>query len=155
MLVLKMMGGQPVADNAQCPSPFYCMIRLIKIISILRSIYILQYIMSLCCTEKHKLRVARHQVDILISPHTSIFDYRYFNDNNEDDNIPLADFDAPKDKYNPRDSSSTAIVCSALLDLFQLTGKTKAGTFEPHASGEYGPCVRRPCFVTVQTHSLV
>ncbi|CAN0005306.1 unnamed protein product [Pylaiella littoralis] len=47
----------------------------------------------------------------------------YFNGNLREDNVPYSDFDAPIDSTNPRDSSSTAIVASALLELFQLTGK--------------------------------
>lgn len=54
---------------------------------------------------------------------------RYFNGNLREDNVPYSDFDAPIDSTNPRDSSSTAIVASALLELFQLTGEatTAAG----------------------------
>lgn len=48
--------------------------------------------------------------------------HRYFDENLRDDNVPYSDFDAPIDEDNPRDSSSTAIVASALLELFQLTG---------------------------------
>lgn len=40
-----------------------------------------------------------------------------------DDNVPYADFDAPVDSDNPKDSSATAIVTSALFELFELTGK--------------------------------
>lgn len=48
---------------------------------------------------------------------------RYFVDNLPDDNVPYADFDAPKDSDNPKDSSATAIVASALFELFELTGR--------------------------------
>ncbi|CAN0526777.1 unnamed protein product, partial [Ectocarpus sp. 8 AP-2014] len=41
----------------------------------------------------------------------------YFVDNLPDDNVPYADFDAPVDSDNPKDSSATAIVTSALFEL--------------------------------------
>ena len=41
------------------------------------------------------------------------------------DNVPYADYDAPVDSDNPKDSSATAIVASALFELFELTGMTK------------------------------
>ncbi|CAM9507739.1 unnamed protein product [Ectocarpus fasciculatus] len=47
----------------------------------------------------------------------------YFVDNLPDDNVPYADFDAPVDSDNPKDSSATAIVTSALFELFELTGE--------------------------------
>eukprot|EP00752_Nemacystus_decipiens_P001632 g1587.t1 len=46
----------------------------------------------------------------------------YFDTNLPDDNVPYADFDAPLDADNPKDSSSTAIVGSALFEMFDLTG---------------------------------
>eukprot|EP00752_Nemacystus_decipiens_P012850 g11377.t1 len=46
----------------------------------------------------------------------------YFDTNLPDDNVPYADFDAPLDADNPRDSSSTAIVGSALFEMFELSG---------------------------------
>lgn len=49
----------------------------------------------------------------------------YFVDNLPDDNVPYADFDAPVDSDNPKDSSATAIVTSALFELFELTGKCR------------------------------
>ncbi|CAN0023241.1 unnamed protein product [Pylaiella littoralis] len=56
---------------------------------------------------------------------------QYFVDNNREDNIPFSDFDAPEEDlnaadddnvFNPRDSSATAIVASALFEAFQQTG---------------------------------
>ncbi|CBJ31655.1 Unsaturated glucuronyl hydrolase, family GH88 [Ectocarpus siliculosus] len=47
----------------------------------------------------------------------------YFVDNLPDDNVPYADFDAPVDSDNPKDSSATAIVTSALFELFEQTGE--------------------------------
>ncbi|CAM9200961.1 unnamed protein product [Ectocarpus sp. 4 AP-2014] len=47
----------------------------------------------------------------------------YFVDNLPDDNVPYADFDAPVDSDNPKDSSATAIVTSALFELFELVGE--------------------------------
>ncbi|CAM9689754.1 unnamed protein product [Ectocarpus sp. 12 AP-2014] len=47
----------------------------------------------------------------------------YFVDNLPDDNVPYADFDAPVDSDNPKDSSATAIVTSTLFELFELTGE--------------------------------
>ncbi|CBJ33670.1 Unsaturated glucuronyl hydrolase, family GH88 [Ectocarpus siliculosus] len=47
----------------------------------------------------------------------------YFVDNLPDDNVPYADFDAPPDSDNPKDSSATAIVTSALFELFEQTGE--------------------------------
>ncbi|CAN0163453.1 unnamed protein product [Ectocarpus fasciculatus] len=47
----------------------------------------------------------------------------YFIDNLPDDNVPYADFDAPVDADNPKDSSATAIVTSALFELFELSGE--------------------------------
>ncbi|CBJ31659.1 Unsaturated glucuronyl hydrolase, family GH88 [Ectocarpus siliculosus] len=47
----------------------------------------------------------------------------YFIDNLPDDNVPYADFDDPVDSDNPNDSSATAIVTSALFELFELTGE--------------------------------
>lgn len=48
---------------------------------------------------------------------------RYFDENLPEDNVPYADFDAPVDSDNPKDSSATAIVASALFELFEHTGK--------------------------------
>ena len=50
---------------------------------------------------------------------------RYFDGNLPEDNVPYADFDAPVDSDNPKDSSATAIVASALFELFELTGTAK------------------------------
>jgi len=41
------------------------------------------------------------------------------------DGIPYSDFDAPVNSNNPRDSSAAAIVASAGLELYQLTGNPK------------------------------
>ncbi|CAM9878385.1 unnamed protein product [Ectocarpus sp. 12 AP-2014] len=49
----------------------------------------------------------------------------YFVDNLPDDNVPYADFDAPVDSDNPKDSSATAIVTSTLFELFELTGECR------------------------------
>ncbi|CAN0124698.1 unnamed protein product [Scytosiphon promiscuus] len=46
----------------------------------------------------------------------------YFDGNLPDDNVPYADFDAPIDESNPKDSSSTAIVASSLFEIFELSG---------------------------------
>ncbi|CAM9607443.1 unnamed protein product [Ectocarpus sp. 8 AP-2014] len=54
----------------------------------------------------------------------------YFVDNLPDDNVPYADFDAPVDSDNPKDSSATAIVTSALFELFELSGKWEPGYLE-------------------------
>ena len=40
-----------------------------------------------------------------------------------EDNVPYADFDADIDSDNPKDASATAIVASALFELFHHTGK--------------------------------
>lgn len=40
-----------------------------------------------------------------------------------DDGIAYSDFDAPLDEKNPRDTSASAIVASALMDLYTLTGE--------------------------------
>ncbi|CAM9967440.1 unnamed protein product [Ectocarpus sp. 12 AP-2014] len=53
----------------------------------------------------------------------SILTLGYFVDNLPDDNVPYADFDAPENSDNPKDSSATAIVASALFELFELTGE--------------------------------
>ena len=37
------------------------------------------------------------------------------------DLVPYSDFDAPLDKSNPRDTSATAVVASALLELYHMT----------------------------------
>ena len=42
-----------------------------------------------------------------------------------DDFVPYSDFDAPLDSSNPRDTSAAAIVASAALDLFDMTGTQK------------------------------
>lgn len=52
--------------------------------------------------------------------------HRYFLDNLPDDNVPPSDFDAPLDEYNLKDSSSTAIVASAMLELFWTLRKSLA-----------------------------
>lgn len=41
------------------------------------------------------------------------------------DYVPYSDFDAPLNKDNPRDTSAAAIVASAALDLYEMTGTTK------------------------------
>jgi hypothetical protein len=41
------------------------------------------------------------------------------------DNVPFSDFDAPVDSQNPRDTSAAAIVASAAMALYQLTGQAK------------------------------
>lgn len=41
-----------------------------------------------------------------------------------EDGIPYWDFDAPDIPEAPRDASAAAVICSALLDLYVLTGKT-------------------------------
>lgn len=41
------------------------------------------------------------------------------------DFVPFADFDAPIDEDNPRDTSATAIVASALLELYNVTKDDK------------------------------
>ncbi|CAM9347761.1 unnamed protein product, partial [Hapterophycus canaliculatus] len=46
----------------------------------------------------------------------------YFDGNLPDDGVPFADFDAPVDEDNPKDSSSTAIVASSLFEIFELSG---------------------------------
>ncbi len=38
--------------------------------------------------------------------------------------VPFSDFDAPIDNDNPRDTSATAIVACAALELYEITGKT-------------------------------
>lgn len=43
----------------------------------------------------------------------------------DDDFIPFSDFDAPLDNKNPRDTSAAAIVASAALELFELTGESR------------------------------
>lgn len=42
-----------------------------------------------------------------------------------DDFVPYSDFDAPIDSSNPRDTSAAAIVASAALDLYEMTGAQK------------------------------
>lgn len=50
---------------------------------------------------------------------------RYWEDNLPTDLIPPADFDAPTSATNNgKDSSATAVVASALLELFIVTGKS-------------------------------
>lgn len=39
--------------------------------------------------------------------------------------VPFSDFDAPLDNNNPRDTSATAIVACAAIELYNLTGKTQ------------------------------
>ncbi|CAM9499460.1 unnamed protein product, partial [Sphacelaria rigidula] len=46
---------------------------------------------------------------------------QYFDDNNDEDKIPPADFEAERNASNPEDSSSTAIVASALFEMFHMT----------------------------------
>ncbi|CAM9161445.1 unnamed protein product [Laminaria digitata] len=58
-------------------------------------------------------RFLDHSIDLL----------GYFEDNLPTDNVPFADFDAPLDSDNSKDSSSTAIVASALFEIFQVTGE--------------------------------
>ena len=41
------------------------------------------------------------------------------------DYVPFSDFDAPLDSRNPRDTSAAAIVASAALDLYDMTGTQK------------------------------
>eukprot|EP00904_Undaria_pinnatifida_P007824 jgi/Undpi1/4171/HiC_scaffold_16.g07538.m1 len=58
-------------------------------------------------------RFLEHSVDLL----------GYFEDNLPADSVPFADFDAPEDSDNSKDSSSTSIVASALFEIFQATGE--------------------------------
>ena len=54
--------------------------------------------------------------------------YQYFIEATKkqtNDWVPYADFDAPIDAQNPRDTSATAIVASALLELYQITKDEK------------------------------
>lgn len=54
------------------------------------------------------------------------FDYFIDATNNQtDDYIPYADFDAPIDSMNPRDSSAAAIVASAALELYHITNEER------------------------------
>ncbi|CAM9325685.1 unnamed protein product [Ascophyllum nodosum] len=46
----------------------------------------------------------------------------YWEDNIPDDLVPPSDFDAPDDSRNGKDSSASAIVASALFELFTATG---------------------------------
>ena len=62
--------------------------------------------------------------------------YRYFDNNLPSDNVPFADFDAPENAENPKDSSATAIVASALFELFELTGTARIVMFV-HTSHTY------------------
>lgn len=41
------------------------------------------------------------------------------------DFIPFADFDAPLNRKNPRDSSAAAVVASAALELYKITGEER------------------------------
>jgi hypothetical protein len=41
------------------------------------------------------------------------------------DGVPYSDFDAPVNSNNPRDASAAAIVASAALELYQITGEAK------------------------------
>ncbi len=41
------------------------------------------------------------------------------------DGVPYSDFDAPVDAQNPKDSSAAAIVASAAVELYQITGESK------------------------------
>jgi len=41
------------------------------------------------------------------------------------DGIPYSDFDAPVNSQNPKDTSAAAIVASAAIDLYRLTGQIK------------------------------
>lgn len=57
----------------------------------------------------------------------SIKTYNYFigaTAKQSDDNIPYSDFNAPIDDKNPRDSSAAAIVASASLELYKVTGES-------------------------------
>jgi len=54
--------------------------------------------------------------------------YQYFIEATKqqtNDWVPYADFDAPINAKNPRDTSATAIVASALLELYQITKEEK------------------------------
>jgi hypothetical protein len=42
-----------------------------------------------------------------------------------DDYIPYSDFDAPNNSSNPRDTSAAAVVASAAIELFEITGEIK------------------------------
>ncbi|MDA7746543.1 glycoside hydrolase family 88 protein [Psychromonas sp.] len=50
--------------------------------------------------------------------------YQYYRESTKkqtNDWVPFSDFDAPLDEDNPRDTSATAIVASALIELYKLT----------------------------------
>lgn len=66
----------------------------------------------------------------------SIYFHRYFDDNLPEDDVAYADFDAPLDGFNPKDSSATAIVASALFDIFELTGKTTSDAFQIRSTNQ-------------------
>jgi uncharacterized protein YyaL (SSP411 family) len=58
----------------------------------------------------------------------SIKSYEYFIESTKQqtqDWVPYSDFDAPIDDDNPRDSSATAIVASALIELYKITQQEK------------------------------
>ena len=58
----------------------------------------------------------------------SIKSYEYFIESTKqqtEDWVPYSDFDAPIDDDNPRDSSATAIVASALIELYKITQQEK------------------------------
>lgn len=58
----------------------------------------------------------------------SIKSYEYYinaTKKQTDDLVPYSDFDAPIDDDNPRDTSATAIVASALLELYKVTKNEK------------------------------
>lgn len=58
----------------------------------------------------------------------SIKSYEYYiaaTKKQTDDYVPYADFDAPIDDDNPRDTSATSIVASALLELYKITKDEK------------------------------
>jgi len=58
----------------------------------------------------------------------AIANFDYFIEATEaqtDDFVPYSDFDAPIDEMNPRDSSATAIVASAALELYHITGEER------------------------------
>lgn len=54
--------------------------------------------------------------------YTHVLLWRYWEDNIPDDLVPPADFDAPDDDDNGKDSSASAIVASALFEIFTATG---------------------------------
>lgn len=58
---------------------------------------------------------------------------RYWEENLPSDHIPPSDFDAPfSASTNGKDASATAIVASALLEIFDLTGASLRAKFLPY-----------------------